>query len=62
MRLRYYNTSQFTYTIISDCVGGDVYTDVIPVGKVPDQGLFAYESDSDHDIVFSIAYNKNTIL
>lgn len=62
MRRRYYDTSQFIYTIISDCVGGDVYADGIPVGKVPDQGQFVYESDSDHDIVFSIAYNKSTVL
>lgn len=62
MRRRYYDTSKFIYTIISDCVGCDVYADGIPVGKVPDQCQFVYESDSDHDIVFSIAYNKSTVL
>lgn len=61
MRRRYYDTSKFIYTIISDCVGGDVYADGMPVGKVPDQGQFVYESDSGHDIVFSISYNKSTL-
>lgn len=61
MRRRYYDTSQLIYTIISDCVGGDVYADGIPVGKVPDQGQFVYESDSGHDIIFNISYNKSTL-
>lgn len=61
MRLRYYDTNQFIYTIISDCIGGDVYADGILVGKIPDQGRFVYESDSGHDIVFSISYNKSTL-
>lgn len=62
MRRRYYYTDHFIYTILSDCVGGDVYADGVLVGRIPDQGRFIYKSNLDHDIVFSISYNKSTIL
>lgn len=45
MRRRYMNGTKYTYTIISDCIGGSITIDGEYVGIVPDNGVYVYESN-----------------
>lgn len=37
--------SKYTYTIISDCIGGSITIDGEYVGIVPDNGIYVHESN-----------------
>lgn len=39
------DNSKYTYTIISDCIGGSITIDGEYVGIVPDNGVYVYESN-----------------
>lgn len=45
MRRRFMCNTKYTYTIISDCIGGSITIDGEYVGIVPDNGVYVHESN-----------------
>ena len=45
MRRRFMGNTKYTYTIISDCIGGSITIDGEYVGIVPDNGVYVHESN-----------------
>lgn len=60
MRRRYMNGTKYTYTIISDCIGGSITIDGEYVGIVPDNGVYVYESNKGGNKQVQISYFDGT--
>lgn len=54
------NGTKYTYTIISDCIGGSITIDGEYVGIVPDNGVYVYESNKGGNKQVQISYFDGT--
>lgn len=60
MRRRFMCNTKYTYTIISDCIGGSITIDGEYVGIVPDNGVYVHESNRGGAKQVQISYFDST--